>query len=194
MKRIFETLLGALLVGQAAAASVDNLVETRCATCHGAQGLSGSPIFPSLAGQNREYLAKQLSDFKAGKRNSDTMNPQVADLSADDIAALATFFSAKPARANRVADEDLIPVGRYIYAKGNSWSGVPACAGCHGDSAHGTAQLPRLAGQNARYLLMQLKEFNQRSRTNDNSAMHLVASRLTDMEAKAVADYLSQLP
>ncbi|MBV5332696.1 c-type cytochrome [bacterium] len=180
MKQIFLLLLGAFSLGQAlAGANVEELVADRCATCHGAQG---------------QYIAKQLGDFKAGKRVSDTMAPQVADLSADDFTALATFFSTKPARVNRVADEDLLPVGRYIYAKGNSWSGVPACAGCHGETGHGTAQLPRLAGQNGRYLLTQLKEFTQRTRTNDNAAMHLVASRLTEMEAKAVSDYLSQLP
>ena len=195
MKHILWALLGAFSMGQAlAAASAEEIVANRCSTCHGAQGQSGSPIFPSLAGQNREYLAKQLGDFKAGKRNSDIMAPQVADLSTDDFTALAAFFAAKPARVNRVAEEDLLPVGRYIYAKGNAWSGVPACAGCHGETGHGTAQLPRLAGQNGRYLLNQLKEFTLRTRTNDNAAMHLVASRLTEMEAKAVSDYLSQLP
>lgn len=196
MKHVFVALLGSIFMAQAqaAGATAEEIVATRCATCHGAQGQSASPIFPSLAGQNREYMAKQLADFKAGKRISDTMTPQVADLSANDFTALAAFFAAKPSRVNRVSEEDLLPVGRYIYAKGNSWSGVPACASCHGETAHGTAQLPRLAGQNARYLLTQLKEFNLRSRTNDNDAMHLVASRLTEMEAKAVADYLSQLP
>ncbi len=71
---------------------------------------------------------------------------------------------------------------------------MPACVTCHGEKAYGTTHLPRLAGQSSRYLLTQLKDFNQRTRTNDNEAMHLVASRLTEMETKAVADYLSQLP
>jgi len=186
----------ALLLPSAWAAepSVETLVSGRCATCHGAEGHAISPIFPSLAGQNREYLVKQLQDFKSKKRASDIMAPQVADLSDDAMAGLADFFAAKKARTHRVADADLIPVGRYIYTKGNSWSGVPACAGCHGETAGGSASLPRLAGQNSRYLLSQLKDFNQRTRTNDNEAMHLVASRLTEMESKAVADYLSQLP
>jgi len=178
----------------AAEPTAEALVNSRCATCHGAEGHATSPIFPSLAGQNREYLVKQMQDFKSKKRVSETMAPQVADLSEEAIAGLADFFAAKKARTHRVADADIIPVGRYIYTKGNSWSGVPACASCHGENASGTASLPRLAGQNARYLLSQLKDFNLRTRTNDNEAMHLVASRLTEMEAKAVADYLSQLP
>ncbi|MFA7293120.1 MAG: c-type cytochrome [Rhodocyclaceae bacterium] len=186
--------LFALASAGASAMEAEERVNTQCATCHGAQGQAASPIFPSLAGQNREYLAKQLQDFKAGRRKSETMGPQVVGLTNEEIMALAAWFSERPAKQHRVSDEDLLAVGRYIYRKGNSWSGVPACADCHGADAHGTTTLPRLAGQNSRYLLMQLKEFNQRTRTNDNAVMHLVASRLSEMEAKAVADFLSQLP
>ena len=54
MKHIFLLLLGTFSLGQAlAGANIEELVADRCATCHGAQGQSGSPIFPSLAGQNR---------------------------------------------------------------------------------------------------------------------------------------------
>jgi len=200
MKRLYLVLVSAVigccvaLPAFAIDLSAADLVAQRCATCHGAQGQTTSPIFPSLAAQNPEYLAKQLTDFRSKKRVSETMAPQVVDLSDDNIVALAAFFASKPAKVNRVSDADLLAVGRYIYTKGNSWSGVPACTTCHGDKAYGTTTLPRLAGQSARYLLSQLKDFNLRTRTNDNEAMHLVASRLTEMETKAVADYLSQLP
>ena len=196
MKHLCLAFTGALFAGQVLATElgVAEIVSGRCATCHGAEGHASSPIFPSLAGQNLAYLVKQLQDFKSKKRVSEIMAPQVADLSHENMAGLAAFFAAKPARTNRISDADLLPVGRYIYTKGNSWSGVPACITCHGENAYGTASLPRLAGQNSRYLLSQLKEFNQRTRTNDTEAMHLVASRLTELETKAVADYLSQLP
>jgi len=197
MKPHHFALAGALFFSSGAWAiepGVQELLDNRCATCHGAQGHSTSPIFPSLAGQNRQYLIKQMQDFRSKKRVNDTMTPQVADLSDDTIGALADFFAAQKARVHRISDPDLVAVGRYIFTKGNSWSGVPACASCHGDNAAGTTTLPRLAGQNARYLVSQLKDFNQRTRNNDNEAMHLVASRLTELETKAVADYLSQLP
>jgi cytochrome c553 len=195
MKRILLGIVSALVAGQALAAGLTTaeLVSERCGTCHGSDGQSTSPIFPSLAAQNPANLIKQMKDFKSKKRVSETMGPQVADLSAEHIAELAAYFAGKPAKVNRVSEEDLLSVGRYIYTKGNSWSGVPACASCHGEKAFGTSVLPRLAGQNSRYLLSQLKEFNLRTRTNDNEVMHLVASRLTEMETKAVADYLSQL-
>ena len=196
MNRIWLTLASTLISSQALAMdlSAAELVSQRCSTCHGAEGQSSSPIFPSLAAQNPQYLVKQLQDFKAKKRVSDTMAPQVVDLTEQNMSELAAYFSGKPAKVNRVSDQELLPVGRYIYTKGNSWSSVPACLTCHGEKAYGTVTLPRLAGQNARYLLGQLKDFNLRTRTNDNEAMHLVASRLTELEAKAVTDYLSQLP
>ncbi len=71
--------------------------------------------------------------------------------------------------------------------------GVPACASCHGESGQGTTTLPRLAGQHASYIERQLKLFDKRERTNDNAVMHAVASRLTELEAKAVASYVSGL-
>ena len=199
MKTLYAAVFSAFLVSSASSvmaadAEVEAIVSNTCATCHGAKGHSTSPIFPSLAGQNQEYLVKQLQDFRSKKRVSDTMGPQAANLTDQNIAGLAAFFAGQPAKVQRVSDTDLVAVGRYIYTKGNTWSGVPACSSCHGDNAYGTATLPRLAGQNTRYLLSQLKDFNLRVRTNDNEAMHLVASRLTEMETQAVASYLGQLP
>ena len=74
---IFSAILGSCMALPALAIELGaaELVAQRCSTCHGAQGQSTSPIFPSLAGQNREYLAKQLTDFRAKKRVSETMAP-----------------------------------------------------------------------------------------------------------------------
>ena len=72
-------------------------------------------------------------------------------------------------------------------------SGVAACVSCHGPKGHGTPQLPRLAGQQALYLENQLKQFNTRERNNDNAVMHSIASRLTELEVKAVSSYISTL-
>lgn len=167
-----------------------DIVNGRCSLCHGAEGESASPIFPRLAGQHPEYIAKQLTDFKSGRRKG-TMNDQAQELTAEEIKALGLFFSQKKPKAYNVSDQDLAAVGRYIYHKGNSYSGVAACASCHGPTGDGTAQLPRLAGQHAAYAESQLKEFNKRERTNDNAVMHAIASKLTELEMRAVSVYLS---
>lgn len=166
------------------------IVNGRCSLCHGAEGESASPIFPRLSGQHPEYISKQLADFKSGRRKG-TMNDQAQELTDDEIKALGVFFAQKKPKAYTVSDQDLAAVGRYIYHKGNSYSGVAACASCHGPTGDGTAQLPRLAGQHAAYAESQLKEFNKRERTNDNAVMHSIASKLTELEMRAVSVYLS---
>lgn len=138
-------------------------------------------------------MAKQLADFKSGQRASDTMKAQAAELTPDEMKSLGAYFQAKPAHANPAEDQDLAEVGRYIFRKGNTYSGVAACVGCHGAKGYGTARLPRLAGQNAQYLENQLKQFNKRQRTNDNDVMHSIAAKLTELEIKGVAEYISTL-
>jgi cytochrome c553 len=169
------------------------IVEGKCFICHGAEGESSSPVFPRLAGQHASYVARQLADYQSGKRKNDTMQAMVADLSADDMRLLGMYFESKPTRAHPVADPELAQVGRFVYHRGNPFSGVAACADCHGAAGHGTDKLPRLGGQHAQYVENQLKAFSKRERTNDNAVMHTIASKLSELELKAVASYISGL-
>jgi cytochrome c553 len=66
-----------------------------CAACHGADGNSAVPDFPRLAGQQPDYLAKVLHDYKSGARKNAIMAPQAANLSDQDIADLAAYFSSQ---------------------------------------------------------------------------------------------------
>lgn len=169
------------------------IVAGRCSLCHGPDGESASPIYPRLAGQHSEYIAKQLGDFKAGKRKSDTMKPQAEELTPEEMQALGLFFEGKKTSARTGRDAELLAVGKYVFNRGNQFSGVPACSTCHGAKGHGTPQLPRLAGQHPRYIEDQLKQFNSRERNNDNAVMHTVASKLTELERNAVAEYIATL-
>jgi len=170
------------------------IVEGRCFICHGVEGESSSPVFPRLAGQHAAYIARQLADYASGRRSSSAMQPMVEGLGPADFEALGRWFESRSVRPHPVADPELAQVGRFIYLRGNADSGVPACASCHGPAAQGSATLPRLAGQHAQYTERQLRQFGQRARSNDQAVMHAVASRLTELEAKAVASYLSGLP
>lgn len=171
----------------------EELVTGRCFLCHGAAGESSSALYPRLAGQHANYITKQLGDFQAGRRKSDTMVGMVTDLTAADMAALGAYFQAMKPEPHKPSDVDLAGVGRYIFFKGNAYSGVVACQTCHGPKGLGTSSLPRLAGQQVLYTENQLKSFNKRDRTNDNSIMHSIASKLTELEIKAVAEFISTL-
>jgi cytochrome c553 len=172
---------------------VMEIVESRCALCHGREGVSSSPIYPRLAAQHPDYLFKQLQDFRDMRRKSDTMGDMVKGMSDVEFRGLAAWFSSRKPAFRQPSDQDLANVGKYIFAKGNSFAGVPACASCHGANAYGTQQLPRLAGQHPAYLESQLKDFGGRERTNDNAVMHSVASKLTALETHALAVYIGGL-
>ena len=196
----FTCLLTIALAGMPALADAnadqvraEQLVSGRCFMCHGMEGESASPVFPRLAGQHAEYVARQLADFKSGKRNSETMRLQVEDLTPGEMKALGAFFENRKVAAKATTNPEILAVGRYVFRQGNSYSGVPACASCHGVNGYGTAQLPRLAGQHPRYIEDQLKQFNSRERNNDNAVMHTVASKLSELERHAVAEYIATL-
>jgi cytochrome c553 len=72
---------------------------------------------------------------------------------------------------------------------------VPACASCHGPAGAGIpAQFPRLAGQHAEYTVSQLKLFRSGERENDPSKMmRMIATRMSDQDMAAVADYIQGL-
>ncbi len=197
--RRFEKFGAGLLLGvavgsasaQADLARAEKIVNGSCFLCHGSEGESSSEIFPRLAGQHSQYIAKQLENFKTGKRKSTAMADMSARLQSDEMLALGLYFENKTAPPEPVKDTELAAVGRYIFNVGNRFSGVPACASCHGKDGLGTASLPRLAGQYASYVETQLKLFSQRERTNDNAVMHAVVNKMSPLEMAAVAEYVS---
>jgi len=170
------------------------IVGGKCFLCHGMTGESSSEIYPRLAGQNAAYVAKQLRDFQSGKRMGTTMKAMTTGLTPEDMDALGAFYAAQVPEPHPATDPDLAAMGRYLYLKGNTFSGLAACAACHGPKAAGTEQLPRLAGQQAAYIEEQLKLFDKRERNNDNEVMHSVASKLTRLEIRSLAEYLASLP
>ena len=121
------------------------------------------------------------------------MSDMVKGMKDEEFRGLAAWFSTQKPGFRQPGDADLAGVGKYIFTKGNSFSGVPACVSCHGSNGHGTQQLPRLAGQHPAYLEGQLKEFGGRERTNDNAVMHSVASKLTALEIRSVSVYIGSL-
>ena len=115
----------------------------------------------------------------------------VSKLTPDEMLALGKYYEKLSLPREEPKDPQLASVGQYIFHNGNKFSGVPACVACHGQTAQGAANLPRLAGQFSGYVHTQLKSFNKRERTNDNAVMHVVAEKMTELEMAAVAEYVS---
>lgn len=176
-------------------AKAQQIVTTVCVACHNADGNSIAPANPKLAGQHPEYLNKQLADFKSGERKSAVMAGMVAALSPEDMKNLGAYFGGQKASPGTAKDKNLVALGQKIYKGGNQSSGVPACASCHGPNGAGIpVQFPRLAGQHGEYTLAELKKFRSGERTNDAAKMmRVIATKMTDQEMAAVAEYISGL-
>ena len=64
-----------------------------CTSCH-QEGFKGDSVQPRLAGQNHDYLAKTMTDFRTGARaNNPSMTDLMKAISESDIAALATYIA-----------------------------------------------------------------------------------------------------
>ncbi|MCW5632142.1 MAG: cytochrome c4 [Rubrivivax sp.] len=207
--RAFLTLAASALVGWAAggvpalaaepapafkfdAALAQKLAEP-CQACHTSDGSRGAPANPILQGQHADYLFKQLTEFKAGKRKNAIMQGMVASLSEGDMKQLAAFYAAKTARPGFAKNKELVRLGESLYRGGNLGTKVPACSGCHSPTGAGVpSQYPRLAGQHADYTEAQLVAFKGGGRAN-GPMMAAIAAKMSEREIKAVADYIAGL-
>lgn len=164
-----------------------------CVACHAADGNSTTPANPKLAGQHPEYLAKQLGEFKSGKRDSAVMKGFASTLSDDDARSVATWLAAQKPVLGTAVNKDLVTLGERIFRGGIADRQIAACAGCHSPNGNGIpAQYPRLAGQHAEYTVTQLTAFRDGLRTN-SLQMTQVTAKMNDREIKAVADYIAGL-
>lgn len=190
---------GAPIEGLLGPQNVPEAVTASCGRCHGADGLGrGVGAFPRLAGQRPAYLQAALQAYARGERHSGIMGPIAAGLSAEEMRELALYYSGleAPSPAPRPADAAAIERGRAIAHQGVPSYRIPSCMDCHGPGAvRRNPVYPDLAGQYARYLVLQLELFDKQHRGGSPYAhlMHPVAARLTPEQRRDVAAYYESL-
>ena len=109
--RILISVAGVLMISVANAADVEAgkaIVQTVCAACHGANGVSVSDSIPNLAAQKAAYIESQLKALKDGSRKNQIMGAIAAQLGSDDIANVAAYFASQPG-APATAKSDFLP-------------------------------------------------------------------------------------
>lgn len=203
--RTLYLLAGVFALSLAASASAEPLIDgdpeagqeksTTCTACHGADGNSSNPQWPKLAGQHAQYTFEQLMAYRNGERNNPVMSAQVRSLSEDDMRDLAAYYAEQTLQPG-AADPELAELGESLYRGGNLESGVTACTACHGPQGKGIpmASFPRIGGQHATYIIDQLNAYRDGTRSTDRAAMMRdIASRMTDEEIRAVAEYIQGL-
>jgi cytochrome c553 len=174
------------------------IAQSICAACHGADGNSTIAANPKLSGQDAAYLLKQLNDYARpasdkGARVNSIMTGIVGGIAEADRLHVAAYYAGQKHTPGASRSPDTLELGQRVYRAGIPERGVPACSGCHSPSGAGIpVQYPRLAGQHAEYTVAQLKAFHDGTRRN-NVPMAQIAGRLTDAEMRAVADYAAGL-
>ena len=170
-----------------------------CAACHGADGNSASPANPKLAGQHADYLYKQLANFKVkqGAKEAERANAVMAgfaaQLSDQDMRNVSAYYASQKLKPAAAKNKDVVELGQKIFRGGIAQKNVPACAGCHSPNGAGIpAQYPRLAGQFSEYTEAQLVSFREGARKNSEQ-MTAIAARMSDVEVKAVSEYIAGL-
>jgi cytochrome c553 len=202
---VFGTVAFALFI--CFRASADGLVDgsyeagqtiaVRCGACHGPDGNSVNPQWPSIAGQHAPYIVRQLKAFQNGERTNILMSSQAMSLTEQDIKDVAVFFAAQPAAAKSVADPTLVDKGEALYRGGNKDRGAAACLTCHGPTGRGNpaAAYPLLRGQHAPYVAATLRAYATDARKSDGTTkiMRDIAKRLSEDDIAAVAAYVQGL-
>jgi cytochrome c553 len=168
-----------------------------CNACHGTEGNSANPTWPSIAGQNAPYLLAQMKAFKDGTRSDPLMTSQAMLLSDEDMANLAVYFESLPSAAQAIADVSLLDRGESLYRGGNLEDKTSACLACHGPTGRGNpaAKYPALRGQHATYTAKQLHDYKNAARTSDgkNRIMQDIAARLSKDDIVALSSYVQGL-
>ncbi len=198
MKRLWilaATILSAVAGDPACAAGSVEAGATKavvCQACHGANGNSVNPEWPSLAGLGADYIAAQLQNFKEGKRNNAIMMPNAMALSPQDMADLGAYFDSLP-NTGLEADPSYYQAGEKLYRGGSQARGIPACMACHGPTGRGneSAKFPALRGQHSVYVIKQLTDYASGARgTGPNGIMQTIAKRLSPDDMRDIASYV----
>lgn len=162
-----------------------------CVSCHGTNGMGTAPENPNLSKLQPAYFVRQMEDFKKGRRKSPVMEGIMASIDEKDFMAYANYFREQAPPAPGKGDVKQVARGKEIFMEGIVASAVPACAGCHRDDGTGTNRYPRVAGQQPTYLVQQMLNYKNGSRDNDaGGLMRAVATRMTEAEIRAVAEFI----
>jgi cytochrome c553 len=187
---------------QAGDAAAGATKAATCTACHGLNGNSVNPEWPSISGQNAAYSREQIAAIRAGKRPNVLMQPIVQALTDQDIADLAAHF-AQQTPTGLEADPSYWKAGEKLYRGGDTARGIPACMACHGPVGRGNpaAGYPAVQAQHAVYTVKQLenyandaryaKDANGKTQSSPNALMmNLIASRLSAEDRRNLASYM----
>jgi cytochrome c553 len=194
LKIVALTIVSTII--SAPAAYAESPAIRNCNWCHGASAQGYTPA-PRLAGQRIRYIEQQLMSFSDHTRDSpfsrQYMWGAAASLNRETAHDLAVYFSRLPARAAADGDRnrEFVAKGEMIYQRGMPEANIVACVACHGPSAEGVGEIPRLGGLAYTYLKRRLQQWGEGYHGAIELPMPHIASKLSRNQIEALASYLS---
>jgi cytochrome c oxidase subunit 2 len=192
------TALTTLICFNSFAQQSGEFLYQQCVACHGKQGEGVAALSaPAIAGQNVNYLTRQLVHFSSDVRGkAEQAKPMAAiakGLAKAELVKLATYIQTMPIakQVNTLAiNGDLKNGSRYYQAK---------CGACHGGQGQGneTFNAPRLANQSSSYLLQQMQDFVSGKRGYDQKdkfgrQMAMMANTTKGQELNDIVFYIAK--
>jgi cytochrome c553 len=172
----------------AADVSAGKTLAEGCAACHGADGVSQTPLTPSLAGEPDEFVQWQLVYFRSGARKSDVMGPIAEALGNEDIRNLGAYYASLPPPKPAVAADAMADNGEKLAVRHR-------CKSCHADDYNGFRAAARLSGQREDVLVKALQDFKSGKRIGSGVAsMADVTYELSDADMVALSHYMATRP
>jgi cytochrome c553 len=150
--------------------------QFRCKKCHNDDGISDDEEIPSIAGQRRTYMYKQMMDFQSGVRENEDMYKAMRKLSSDDMVHVAAWYESLEAAPQAGGQKMLV---------------MKVCDSCHDkdivEEDNKIEVAPILRGQMRQYLEASMQQFKEADRSND------LFERMQSVSHKLTADEISRL-
>lgn len=183
---LLSAVASCLLLASGAKAEVNITgLANSCNNCHGVNGVSAGQSMPSIGGLPEAYLKTIMMQWKSGERYSATMGRLIKGYTEEEISALAAYFAKKP----------WVPSAQKVdkaFAKRATAKGAAEkCTACHGDTGAGDAETPKLTGQWAKYMELELMKYRDEAVAMPDKKMRSAAQKLDPADVNAAAEFFA---
>ena len=161
------------------------MVSNTCAGCHGTDGVSAGQA-PVIGGMNETYLIQTMQNYKDGVRYGTIMERIARGYDKGQLMTMSKHYASQPwVNANQEVDSKLAAKGKQLHM-------TKGCVGCHG--ASGISPMPttpRLAGQYAEYMVIQMQDYQDASRAIPPVAVPMrgMLAGMSEADLKALAHF-----
>jgi len=134
----------------------------KCVKCHGEDGNASGSGMPNLTAQDPEYLVHALQAYRDGDRIHSVMKKLVEELGDDVLERMGVFYAVQEPLRKATTEKGDAELGQAL---------AETCAACHGADGNASgANVPTLAGQDARYFVKAMQGYQEGKRQHEQMA------------------------